>query len=93
MMTGQTYELPSGQTLHRFTTTADGREWACMAYDHGPFCRLCQPVDGVLAACLSHVVDGSMDAYQGPDGAFSFRVTEAGMDQVRHLIEESGGAR
>lgn len=27
--------------LHRWTDRG-GRRWACGAYDHGPFCRLCQ---------------------------------------------------
>jgi len=81
-----TYDLPNGKTLHRFVVSADGREWACMAYDHGPLCRLCQPVDGVLAAYLDLVVDGSMEARQDGSGTFSFHVTDAGMDQARHLI-------
>lgn len=26
---------------------SDGETWACSAYDHGPFCRQCQRVDGI----------------------------------------------
>lgn len=28
-----------------YWTTPDGQRWACDAYDHGPFCRLCTKVE------------------------------------------------
>lgn len=31
----------SERTVHRWVDR-DGRAWRCDAYDHGPFCRLCE---------------------------------------------------
>lgn len=43
-----------------------------MAYDHGPFCRLCQKVDLTLAGQLDQVEDGRLIADIDPDGRFLF---------------------
>lgn len=31
----------------RVWTDDQGVTWACDAYDHGPLCRRCEPIDGV----------------------------------------------
>lgn len=83
------YGIDGGRTLHVFLTGTEAsgyRMWACTAYDHGPMCRLCQEVDGVLNACLVNVLDGRMTCRQGPDGEFSFHVTQAGRDAVRAMV-------
>jgi hypothetical protein len=74
-------------TVHRWTQ--DGQEWVCAAYDHGPFCRLCQPVDDVIAACLENVDLGFMEIVgHDPDGQLRLGMTEAGNARVRTLIQE-----
>ena len=85
------YELGGGRRLHVFMTGVEGdyKLWACTAYDHGPFCRLCEVVDDVLNACLLNVLDGRMDCQQTPDGEFRFRVTAAGRDAVKAMIKRS----
>lgn len=73
-------------TVHRWTQ--DGQEWICAAYDHGPFCRLCQRVDWVLAACLENVDLGFMKIVgTDPDGQLRLRMTDAGSAKVRTLIQ------
>jgi hypothetical protein len=76
-------------TLHRWRNR-DGQEWACAAYDHGPLCRRCQPVDDVMAALLDNVEMGRMEIV-GTDGAgdFRFRVTDLGLQHVKGMIEEA----
>lgn len=79
-------ELPNGFKLFRWTNQ-DGEEWACAASDHGPLCRLCQPVTGVLAACLENVMDGLFEIVGvAPDGDFQFRVTDEGRRRVEHMV-------
>ncbi len=80
-----TYEQHDGPELHVFLTGNPevGYElWACTAYDHGPFCRLCQEVDSVTNACLVNVLDGRMTCRQKPTGEFTFKMTQAGRDAV-----------
>lgn len=77
------YELEDDRRLHVWISGDD--LWACCVYDHGPFCRLCQRVDGMLNALLVNVLDGHMICRQGPDGEFSFQMTKAGMDAVRAM--------
>jgi hypothetical protein len=86
------YDLGNDRRLHVFLTGTDeiGRKlWACCVYDHGPFCRLCQEVDDALNALLLNVVDGRMGCRQEPGGEFKFKVTQAGLDAVRAMIERN----
>lgn len=86
------YDLGDGKTLHAFLTGTKEvgyKLWACAAYDHGPMCRLCQEVDDVLNACLINVLDGRMTCRQDADGRFEFKVTKAGEDAVRNMIERA----
>jgi 5,10-methenyltetrahydromethanopterin hydrogenase len=80
------YELSGGKILHRWTDQ-QGQSWACMQYDHGPMCRLCQPVVEVLEACLQNLVDGMMEARQTEQG-FEFKMTDEGNRQAAKLIRE-----
>lgn len=84
------YELNNGRTLHVWIGGTDEAPelWACSVYDHGPFCRLCQGVDGLLNACLVNVLDGRLECDQDQDGQFRFKVTPAGIDAVRSMIQE-----
>ena len=60
-----------------------------MAYGHGPMCRLCQPVDDTLDACLQNALDGLFEAQQDSlTGEFKFRATEEGNRRAARLIEE-----
>jgi hypothetical protein len=87
------YDLGDGRTLHVFLTGTEEigyRMWACTAYDHGPHCRRCQEVDGVLNALLVNVLDGQMTCRQRPDDAeFLFHVTKAGEDAVRAMLRRN----
>lgn len=87
--TRRVIEQPDGVRLHRWTTR-NGVPWACAAYDHGPFCRLCQTVDDALAACLENVDDGLFTVSADSTGQLQFKVTEAGMRRVKHMIEQMG---
>jgi hypothetical protein len=88
--------LPNGTVLHRWAH-ASGEEWACIATDHGPFCRLCQPVTGTLAALLENVMDARMEIVgMRPDGEFLFSLTAEGIRQVEHMLnrhDDSTGER
>lgn len=79
----------AGHKLHRWHDV-DGNEWACAVYDHGPFCRLCQPCDGTLSALLENVAEGRMTFKQDPNGEFRFRLTEAGQQAAADLISTIG---
>lgn len=77
-------------TLHRWTEF--GKEWACACYDHGAFCRLCQPVEGTLALLLGHVDNGLMEVVgAASDGDIRFRLTPAGEAAARDAITRMGG--
>lgn len=83
------YELDDDKRLHVWITGGDEPQmWACCVYDHGPFCRLCQPVDGLLNACLTNVIDGRFTCSQKSDGEFEFSITQAGKDAVRAMARE-----
>lgn len=82
------YDLGEDRKLH--VSIAGGKLWACSVYDHGPMCRLCQEVDGVLNACLVNVIDGRMTCRQDGDGEFQFKVTRAGEDAVRAMLDGGG---
>lgn len=60
--------------------------WACCAYDHGPMCRLCQPVDETLLALLQNVASGNMLARAKPDGEFEFKMTVKGNAAAENLV-------
>lgn len=88
-MTVRVENLPNGITLHRWTNRT-GDEWACIASDHGPFCRLCQPVTGTLAALLENVMDARMEIVaMEPDGEFRFRLTAAGERYVEQMTKDT----
>jgi hypothetical protein len=89
-MPAETYELPNGKILHRWTDR-QGQAWACMEYDHGPMCRRCQPVDDVLDGCLNNVVDGLMEARQTDERGFEFKMTDEGNRQAAKLISDLAG--
>jgi hypothetical protein len=91
IITPGTYDLGGDRKLHVFITGTDDdlKMWACCAYDHGPHCRLCQEVDGILNACLLNVIDGRFTCSQDADGEFKFKVTKAGEDAVRAMIQDS----
>lgn len=78
--------------LHRWTQR-DGDEWACAVYDHGPHCRLCQPVVETLAAIFENVDAGNMefDHVDGATGELSFRMTDQGQERAREAIRRMGG--
>jgi hypothetical protein len=89
------YDLGGDRTLHVFLTGTDEHSlklWACSVYDHGPHCRLCQEVDEIMNGCLLNVIDGRMECAQDPDGEFEFKMTQAGFDAVRRMIERAGEA-
>ena len=74
--------------LHRWTGS-DGQEWACGVYDHGPFCRLCQPVEGALALILANVDEGLMEfANATSSGELRFRLTEEGEQRADALVRD-----
>jgi hypothetical protein len=72
--------------LHRWTDR-QGVEWVCGAYDHGPFCRLCQQVDATIIALLDNVDQGRM-TFEGVDrdGQLLFRLTDEGRRQALALM-------
>ena len=79
-------EQPNGVVLQVWESK--GKKWVCAASDHGPLCRLCQPVDEITEACLSSVMDGMMICMSDPDGGLLFRVTEAGKRRVGHMLSQ-----
>ncbi len=81
------FTLADGVVLHRWTDFTSGQEWACVAYDHGPHCRLCQKVDPVLDAMIQNALSGNFLLRAAPDGQFEGHVTEKGKRNARHLIE------
>lgn len=77
--------------LHRWTQS-DG-EWACAAYDHGPFCRMCQPVapdDSILRGMLDSVQGGHMEVRTLPTGELEFKMTETGTARAREIVARMG---
>jgi hypothetical protein len=88
-MASEAFELPNGKTLHRFTD-ADGSPWACIAYDHGAFCRRCRRVDEFVEALLQNVLDGRMEVFDDPERGMVFRVTDEGRRQVDHMLGGEG---
>jgi hypothetical protein len=83
------------ETHFHHWTDRDGREWACLAYDHGPLCRLCREVtDGVESACLANVDKGYFDVRgraQDPVGEWQFQVTESGKRYIAALLNANRG--
>jgi hypothetical protein len=73
-------------TIHMWEQSGTGERWACCAYDHGPMCRLCQPVDEMLGALLESCADGDMLARAEPDGQFTFKSTAKGNAKAENLI-------
>jgi hypothetical protein len=86
-MTDGTYEITDKQTLHVWTNGEYGRWW-CIAYDHGPFCRRCKPLDETTEALLENVLDGRMEMKDDdPDRGLIFRLTEVGIRGVRQMLK------
>jgi hypothetical protein len=85
------YDLGDDRRLHVFITGTPEhpKMWACSVYDHGPFCRLCQEVDGTLNALLVNVLDGRMTCRQDAEGEFQFKLTQAGTDAVRSMLRRN----
>lgn len=75
--------------LHRWVG-AESREWACAAYDHGPFCRLCQDVtnDEVAKGCLELVEMDLFEVKCDSNGKLQFRATSMGQLEAQELIEK-----
>lgn len=83
------YELSNGKTL-KVWSQSDG-QWACIAYDHGPFCRRCRHIseDESEASLVSHVIDGNMEMEDSPDG-WRFRVRALGEAEVIRILARDG---
>lgn len=78
--------------LHRWTDRS-GQHWACGAYDHGPMCRLCTPVDETLALLLENLDAGRIEFVgTDPDGELQFRVTPGGQRRIDELLAHRDGA-
>lgn len=92
-VTPGSYRLNNERTLHVWLggTEDEPLLWACSVYDHGPMCRLCQEVDGMLNACLVNVLDGRMECDQDANGNFHFKVTPAGADALKAMIKRAAG--
>jgi hypothetical protein len=61
-----------GHTLYRWTDTS-GQEWACAAYDHGPFCRLCFLVETEsMSDLLDRVEAGELEVHTNSHGGLEF---------------------
>jgi hypothetical protein len=65
-------------------------EWACAVYDHGPFCRLCQPVDPGLRLLLDRAEAGELTVSTDSTGAFAFAATPEGVAAAIEVIQRSG---
>lgn len=77
------------EPLHplRVWTDVDGARWACAAYDHGPFCRLCQRCDETLDSLIQNVRDGfAVARTRDGDGMLMFKITTKGKAKVEDLI-------
>lgn len=71
-----TRTCPANQADHILYRWTDGNgdEWACAAYDHGPFCRLCSLVaDDHMADQLAAVEAGRAEVHTANDGTLVFR--------------------
>ncbi len=82
-------DQPAG-TLHVWTQ--GGEQWACRAYDHGPFCRRGTRLDATGAACIAMVIEGRLLIYDKPDG-LTFKISQAGKRRVETAIRRGGFAR
>jgi hypothetical protein len=79
--------------VHRWAQ--DGIEWACAAYDHGPFCRRCQRVtdNEMFGLCLENVDRGLFEVVgTEPDGEFRFRVSPNGEQRIAELLSDNPSA-
>jgi hypothetical protein len=71
-MNNRTFPANSAEhTLYRWTD-GNGDDWACAAYDHGAFCRLCTLVDPGLADKLAQVETGVAEVHTEADGSLTF---------------------
>lgn len=85
------FDLPDGRRLNWWRNPT-GDEWACLASDHGAFCRLCQPVDDTTRALLGGLREGAFDVKIAPDGELVFKLTEFGQARAESYINTVEGA-
>jgi hypothetical protein len=86
------YEFEDPPRTLRIWSQSEG-QWACVAYDHGPFCRRCQKLDPTAAACLAVVLERHMDVFDDPTRGMVFQVNEAGKVRVETAIRLGGFAK
>lgn len=84
--------MPLGEGGERvslqYWTDANGDDWACAAYDHGPFCRLCTKVeDDVTRTMLGLVRTGESEVRTTREGDLQFRLTDSGLRKVKFLMD------
>lgn len=75
------YELDGGRRLRVYVTQDDDEElhlWACTH---------CQEIDGMTNGLLVGVIDGNFDIRQDAAGEFQLRLTDAGTDAAKALIQ------
>lgn len=76
-------EQADGSRLHLIFN--NGGTFACAAQDHGPFCRLCQPVSRTTELLITLIIDGCLICRSGVDGELEFKLTEKGEQRVKEL--------
>ena len=84
------HELPEGQgTLRVWTQRGEFTEperWCCIAYDHGPMCRRCEPFDEVAEGMYEGVMEGYSTVRDHPQKGMVFAITEKGTARARQLL-------
>lgn len=84
-MTVRTAPANDRHTLYRWTDKQN-QEWACCAYDHGPMCRRCQPVNDETMRLLLDAVEDRLAEVRDTDEGFSFKLTDKGSALVKFPI-------
>ena len=80
------HELPEGQGTLRVWTHGNGERWCCIAYDHGPFCRRCEPFDEITEGVLEGVLEGYSTVRDDPKKGMVFQITEKGTERARQIL-------
>lgn len=80
-------DLQGGRKLYRWFD-CDENEWACAVYDHGPFCRLCQPVDETTHILLGLVESGDCDLKTEANGEFKLKLTPKGTRKAMKMLRD-----
>lgn len=75
-----------GHDLYRWVQ--DRQEWACCAYDHGPLCRRCRPVDETVAALLDDVQKGRLQMWDRDRDGWQFQGRTNGEEQEVPPLED-----